>query len=56
MSSGGQNGALLSVRGVNTFYGKIWALRGIDLDVHEGEIVAHIGANGAAKKTNIKTI
>jgi len=56
MSAAGQNGALLSVRGVTTFYGKIMALRGIDLDVHEGEIVALIGANGAGKSTLMMTI
>jgi branched-chain amino acid transport system ATP-binding protein len=50
------NGALLSVRGVTTFYGKIMALRGIDLDVHAGEIVALIGANGAGKSTLMMTI
>ncbi len=50
------NGALLKVRGVTTFYGKIMALRGIDLDVHAGEIVALIGANGAGKSTLMMTI
>ena len=39
--------ALLSIRGVETFYGNIQALRGIDLDVARGEIVTLIGANGA---------
>jgi branched-chain amino acid transport system ATP-binding protein len=48
--------ALLSLRGVTTFYGKIQALRGIDLDVHEGEIVALIGSNGAGKSTLMMTI
>ncbi|HVY20947.1 MAG TPA: ABC transporter ATP-binding protein [Bauldia sp.] len=48
--------ALLSMRGVTTFYGKIQALRGIDLDVHAGEIVALIGANGAGKSTLMMTI
>ena len=47
---------LLSLRGVKTFYGKIVALRGIDLDVHEGEIVTVIGANGAGKSTTMMTI
>jgi branched-chain amino acid transport system ATP-binding protein len=56
MAAGAANGALLSVRGVTTFYGKIMALRGIDLDVHEGEIVALIGANGAGKSTLMMTI
>ena len=37
---------LLSLRGVETYYGKIVALRGIDIDVNEGEIVTVIGANG----------
>jgi len=56
MAAEGQNGALLSIRGVTTFYGKIMALRGIDLDVHDGEIVALIGANGAGKSTLMMTI
>jgi branched-chain amino acid transport system ATP-binding protein len=47
---------LLAVRGVKTYYGSIIALRGIDLDVHEGEIVALIGANGAGKSTLMMTI
>jgi branched-chain amino acid transport system ATP-binding protein len=48
--------ALLKVRGVETFYGNIQALKGIDLDVHAGEIVAMIGANGAGKSTLMMTI
>jgi branched-chain amino acid transport system ATP-binding protein len=47
---------LLAVRGVETFYGNIMALRGVDLDVFEGEIVALIGANGAGKSTLMMTI
>ncbi len=47
---------LLSIRGVETFYGKIQALKGVDLDVHEGEIVTLIGANGAGKSTLMMTI
>ncbi|CAN5306373.1 ABC transporter ATP-binding protein [soil metagenome] len=47
---------LLSVRGVETFYGKIQALRGIDLDVMPGEIVTLIGSNGAGKSTLMMTI
>ena len=47
---------LLAIRGVKTFYGRIAALRGIDLDVHEGEIVTLIGANGAGKSTLMMTI
>jgi branched-chain amino acid transport system ATP-binding protein len=46
----------LSVRGVKTYYGRIIALKGIDLDVHEGEIVTLIGANGAGKSTLMMTI
>ena len=48
--------ALLSIRGVETFYGKIQALRGIDLDVKKGEIATLIGSNGAGKSTLMMTI
>ena len=51
-----QADTLLSVRGVETYYGKIVALRGVDLDVHRGEIVTMIGANGAGKSTLMMTI
>ena len=47
---------LLSVRGVSTYYGKIQALRNVDLDVADGEIVTLIGANGAGKSTLMMTI
>jgi branched-chain amino acid transport system ATP-binding protein len=47
---------MLTLRGVETFYGKIQALRGIDIDVNEGEIVTLIGANGAGKSTTMMTI
>ncbi len=48
--------ALLSLTGVTAFYGAIQALRGVDLEVHEGEIVTLIGANGAGKSTLMMTI
>ncbi len=47
---------MLSVSGVHAFYGRIEALRGVDLEVGEGEIVTLIGANGAGKSTLLMTI
>src|ERR1700689_142266 len=44
---------LLQLRGIETFYGTIQALRGVDLDVNKGEIVTLIGANGAGKSTTM---
>ena len=46
---------LLSIRGLKAFYGNIMALKGVDLDVNEGEIVTLIGANGAGKSTLMMT-
>jgi len=48
--------SLLCLRGVKAYYGNIIALRGIDVDVNEGEIVTLIGANGAGKSTLMMTI
>ncbi|MCP8894129.1 ABC transporter ATP-binding protein [Shinella daejeonensis] len=47
---------LLSVRGVETYYGNIRALAGVDIDVKRGEIACLIGANGAGKSTLMMTI
>lgn len=47
---------LLTVRGVKTFYGRVMALKGVDLEVNEGEIVTLIGANGAGKSTLMMTV
>jgi branched-chain amino acid transport system ATP-binding protein len=47
---------LLSIAGVHTFYGNIEALRGVDLEVREREIVTLIGANGAGKSTLLMTV
>ncbi|HEY5277523.1 MAG TPA: ABC transporter ATP-binding protein [Coriobacteriia bacterium] len=47
---------VLQLKDVHTFYGAIEALKGISVDVHQGEIVTLIGANGAGKSTTLKTI
>jgi branched-chain amino acid transport system ATP-binding protein len=47
---------LLSVRNIETYYGPIMAIRGVSLEVAEGQIVAVLGANGAGKTTVLKTI
>ncbi len=48
--------ALLSIRQVRSYYGNIMALKGVDMEVHDGEIVTLIGANGAGKSTLMMTI
>lgn len=50
------NTPILSIRNLTVNYGAIQALRGIDLDVYRGEIVAVIGANGAGKSTMMNSI
>jgi len=47
---------LLTVSGVHTFYGRIEALQGVDVEVRQGEIVSLIGANGAGKTTLLMTV
>ena len=47
---------LLKVKGIETYYGKIQALKGVSLEVEQGQIVTLLGANGAGKSTTMKTI
>ncbi len=48
--------ALLEVKDIHTYYGQIHALKGISLEVEEGEVVTLIGGNGAGKTTTLNTI
>jgi branched-chain amino acid transport system ATP-binding protein len=63
MSEGGGNGVskgngnlILKLDDIHTYYGTIHALKGISLEVYEGEIVTLIGANGAGKSTTLRSI
>lgn len=47
---------VLSLKNLATRYGQIYALKGISLDICEGEIVTLLGSNGAGKSTTLKTI
>ena len=47
---------MLKISGVHTFYGRIEALKGVNIEVNEGEIVTLIGSNGAGKSTLLMTI
>jgi branched-chain amino acid transport system ATP-binding protein len=51
------NGApILELTGVHTYYGSIHALKGISIEVREGEIVTLLGSNGAGKSTTLRSI
>jgi branched-chain amino acid transport system ATP-binding protein len=50
------NGTLLKVDDIHTYYGSIQALKGVSIEVREGEIVTLIGANGAGKSTTLRSI
>ena len=50
------NPVLLKVRGLKVAYGGIQAVKGVDFDVHEGELVSLIGSNGAGKTTTMKAV
>jgi len=52
----GEPDTILEVSDVHTFYGTIEALKGISIDVHDGEIVTLIGANGAGKSTTLRSV
>jgi branched-chain amino acid transport system ATP-binding protein len=52
----GNGNVILKLDDVHTYYGTIEALKGISIEVHEGEIVTLIGANGAGKSTTLRSI
>jgi branched-chain amino acid transport system ATP-binding protein len=56
MTSAAPTEPLIEVRGLETYYGRIQALKGVDIEIREGEIVTMIGANGAGKTTLMMTI
>ena len=56
MTETADKGKVLELRDVNTYYGSIHALKGISLEVLDGEVVTLIGANGAGKSTTLRSI
>ena len=56
MSRPPRDGLILELRDVHTYYGSIHALKGVSLEVREGEVVTLIGANGAGKSTTLRSI
>ena len=56
MTAAASSGAMLKVDDIHTYYGSIEALKGISIEVREGEIVTLIGANGAGKSTTLRSI
>lgn len=48
--------AVISARGLRKSYGSVEAVRGVDLDVHQGEVVAFLGPNGAGKTTTVEIL
>jgi branched-chain amino acid transport system ATP-binding protein len=55
-ASKGKSAMVLELENIHTYYGSIHALKGISIDVHEGEIVTLLGANGAGKSTTLRSI
>jgi len=55
-NANGANGAMLKIKGLQVSYGGIHAVKGVDLEVGQGELVTLIGANGAGKTTTIKIL
>jgi len=56
MSSNGKGAPLLSLRDINTYYGPIHILQGVNLDVYPGELICLLGGNASGKSTTLKTI
>ncbi len=54
MSATSSSTPILEVNDIHTYYGSIHALKGISLQVREGEIVTLLGANGAGKSTTLR--
>jgi branched-chain amino acid transport system ATP-binding protein len=55
-TNGNGNGPILELTDVHTYYGSIHAIKGITLEVREGEVVTLLGANGAGKSTTLRSI